>query len=256
MGEVSTAEEACTRRAPQVFQLFPFFLIFLFPFFIGNLNNAKGPKMWVREKVRNYYFLLLFLSVGANEPQASSEEHQASPPATQPALLPNAVFDADTDYAAVPSVFKTARRKEFKTKKQKLRQRQWAKDHEARGSALRCQDQPENLKGQCCLDDFVIDFQELGLSSVLAPPRINIKRCRGVCRNGHSKYGNTNAVLRARALKLPGLRAGGILPDTPPDSHCCAPFRFSDMSILTTDEIGRIYTKNLHYVVIESCACV
>merc|ERR1712002_92012 len=254
MGEVSTAEEACTRRAPQVFQLFPFFLIFFFPFFISNLilNNAKGPKMPVRDKARDYYFILLFLSVGANEPQASSEEHQASPPATQPAQLPNAALDANTDYAGVPSVFKTARRKEFKTKKQKLRQRQWAKDHEARGSALRCQDQPENLKGQCCLDDFVIDFQELGLSSVLAPPSINIKRCRGVCRHGN--YGSTNAVLRARALTIRALRAGAG-PDTPSDSHCCAPFSFSDMSILTTDEIGRIYTNKLNFAVIESCAC-
>ena len=114
---------------------------------------------------------------------------------------------------------------------------------------VRCKDQPKHLHGRCCLEEFEINFSDMGYGFVIAPETVKINRCRGTCsyRDPHM-MANFSALLRALS---PAGTAGA------PRFHCCAPSRFSSMSIFYKDEnSGGATQRNIPDTIVENCNCI
>ena len=114
---------------------------------------------------------------------------------------------------------------------------------------VRCKDQPKHLRGRCCLEEFEINFSEMGYGFVIHPETVKINRCRGTCsyRDPHM-MANFSALLRSRALSPAGTARAQRY-------HCCAPSRFSSMSIFTMNE-GDATMNNIPNTIVENCNCV
>jgi len=187
------------------------------------------------DEARTYCFLLLLLTVGGKELQASSEEPQDSPPAIQ---------------EEIKAKILQWRQKHSPAKELEALQTPLARNTVNRSSirfrrglpSPHCKDLPKKLKGTCCLDDFEFDYKKMGLPDVLAPEKVNIGRCRGKCVSSMIIKSSENA--RLRVMKL-GSKA----------SLCCAPMSFSKISTLILNGKDSHVKTDMDEIQIASCWC-
>ncbi|XP_049954663.1 inhibin beta chain-like [Schistocerca serialis cubense] len=116
-----------------------------------------------------------------------------------------------------------------------------------RRRALDCTD---GDKGPCCKNKFYVNFTEIGWEDwIIAPSGYYANYCRGDCGGPHrtpDSYVNfhTPPLEEYRKMdSLPGLQL------------CCAPLKFSSMSLIYWGLDNKIIKRDLPKMVVDECGC-
>ncbi|XP_011495081.1 PREDICTED: inhibin beta chain [Ceratosolen solmsi marchali] len=106
------------------------------------------------------------------------------------------------------------------------------------------------VKGQCCKQRFYVSFSQLGWDDwIIAPQGYYANYCRGDCAAGHrtpDTFPNyyTHVIEEYRKMD----RLAGMQP-------CCAPLKFSPMSLIYYGPDSNIIKRDLPKMVVDECGC-
>lgn len=116
-----------------------------------------------------------------------------------------------------------------------------------RRRAIECND---SSRGQCCKQKFYVSFRQLGWDDwIIAPPGYYANYCRGDCAAGHRTPDTflnyyTHVIEEYRKMD----RLVGMQP-------CCAPLKFSPMSLIYYGPDSNIIKRDLPKMVVDECGC-
>ncbi|XP_058800353.1 inhibin beta chain, partial [Phymastichus coffea] len=116
-----------------------------------------------------------------------------------------------------------------------------------RRRAIECDD---DVKGQCCKQRFYVSFAQLGWDDwIIAPQGYYANYCRGNCATGPrtpDTFPNyyTHVIEEYRRMD----RLAGMQP-------CCAPLKFSPMSLIYFGPDSNIIKRDLPKMVVDECGC-
>jgi inhibin beta B chain len=107
-------------------------------------------------------------------------------------------------------------------------------------------------KSQCCKERFYVSFQTLGWDDwIIAPQGYYANYCRGDCGNGIRRTPDT--ILTFYSHVFDEVRKFNKLNG---NQLCCAPLKFSDMSLIYFGPDGQeIIKRDLPKMVVEECGC-
>ncbi|KAM0729582.1 Inhibin beta chain [Formica fusca] len=106
------------------------------------------------------------------------------------------------------------------------------------------------VKGQCCKQRFYVNFSQLGWDDwIIAPQGYYANYCRGDCAAGHRTPDTflnyyTHVIEEYRKMD----RLAGMQP-------CCAPLKFSPMSLIYYGPDSNIIKRDLPKMVVDECGC-
>ncbi|KAK9297743.1 hypothetical protein QLX08_008666 [Tetragonisca angustula] len=106
------------------------------------------------------------------------------------------------------------------------------------------------IKGQCCKQRFYVNFSQLGWDDwIIAPQGYYANYCRGDCAAGHRTPDTflnyyTHVIEEYRKMD----RLAGMQP-------CCAPLKFSPMSLIYYGPDSNIIKRDLPKMVVDECGC-
>ncbi|XP_017885000.1 inhibin beta chain [Ceratina calcarata] len=106
------------------------------------------------------------------------------------------------------------------------------------------------IKGQCCKQRFYVNFAQLGWDDwIIAPQGYYANYCRGDCAAGHRTPDTflnyyTHVIEEYRKMD----RLAGMQP-------CCAPLKFSPMSLIYYGPDSNIIKRDLPKMVVDECGC-
>lgn len=101
---------------------------------------------------------------------------------------------------------------------------------------------------QCCKERFYVNFKELGWDDwIIAPHGYHANYCRGTCNNlpHRLKTYHSHVIDEYRKLN----RLNGVEP-------CCAPMKFSSMSLIYYENNRRIVKRDLPRMIVDECGCL
>ncbi|KAK3926772.1 Inhibin beta chain [Frankliniella fusca] len=105
------------------------------------------------------------------------------------------------------------------------------------------------LPGECCKQELYVSFKDLGWDDwIIAPGGYRANYCRGNC----SHYRTPDTYQNYHTHVLEEYRRLNKLVDMQP---CCAPLRFSSMSLIYFDMDNNIIKRDLPKMVVEECGC-
>lgn len=105
------------------------------------------------------------------------------------------------------------------------------------------------LHGQCCKESFYVSFKALGWDDwIIAPRGYFANYCRGDC-TGTYRTPDTFQTIHAHFIDE--YRKMGLLNGMQP---CCAPIKFSSMSLIYYGDEG-IIKRDLPKMVVDECGC-
>lgn len=105
------------------------------------------------------------------------------------------------------------------------------------------------MPGECCKQDLYVSFKDLGWDDwIIAPGGYRANYCRGNC----SHYRTPDTYHNYHSHVLEEYRRLNKLVDMQP---CCAPLRFSSMSLIYFDMDNNIIKRDLPKMVVEECGC-
>ncbi|XP_030566552.1 inhibin beta chain isoform X2 [Drosophila novamexicana] len=105
------------------------------------------------------------------------------------------------------------------------------------------------LSGQCCKESFYVSFKALGWDDwIIAPRGYFANYCRGEC-TGPFRTPDTFQTFHAHFIEE--YRKMGLLNGMRP---CCAPIKFSSMSLIYYGDDG-IIKRDLPKMVVDECGC-
>uniref|UniRef100_A0A1A9WQC3 TGF-beta family profile domain-containing protein n=1 Tax=Glossina brevipalpis TaxID=37001 RepID=A0A1A9WQC3_9MUSC len=105
------------------------------------------------------------------------------------------------------------------------------------------------LHGQCCKESFYVSFKALGWDDwIIAPRGYFANYCRGDC-TGPYRTPDTFQTFHAHFIEE--YRKMGLLNGMQP---CCAPIKFSSMSLIYYGDEG-IIKRDLPKMVVDECGC-
>lgn len=105
------------------------------------------------------------------------------------------------------------------------------------------------FKGQCCKETLFVDFKELGWDDwIIAPNGYSANYCKGDCNGPRTpdiflSY-HSHIIEEYRKMN----RLSGLQP-------CCAPIKYSSMSLIYFEENQKIVKRDLPKMVVEECGC-
>lgn len=102
---------------------------------------------------------------------------------------------------------------------------------------------------QCCKEKFYVDFRELGWDDwIIAPHGYYANYCRGDCSGPRSpdQFQSYHSHVLEEYRKMD--RLSGLQP-------CCAPIKFSSMSLIYFEEDQKIVKRDLPKMVVDQCGC-
>ena len=106
------------------------------------------------------------------------------------------------------------------------------------------------LKGQCCKQRFFVSFKQLGWEDwIIAPSGYYANYCQGNCGGAHrtpDTFLNYYTHVMEEYRKLDHLT--GMQP-------CCAPVKFSSMSLIYFGPDSNIIKRDLPKMVVDECGC-
>ncbi|KAK5638902.1 hypothetical protein RI129_013197 [Pyrocoelia pectoralis] len=115
-----------------------------------------------------------------------------------------------------------------------------------RRRALDCSPDSGN---QCCKQRFYVSFKELGWDDwVIAPQGYYANYCRGDC--GHHRTPDTYVTYHTHVIEE--MRKAQHLSGMQP---CCAPLKFSSMSLIYFGPESNIIKRDLPKMVVDECGC-
>ncbi|XP_046986310.1 inhibin beta chain-like [Schistocerca americana] len=116
-----------------------------------------------------------------------------------------------------------------------------------RRRALDCTD---GDKGPCCKNKFYVNFTEIGWEDwIIAPSGYYANYCRGDCGGPHR---TPDSYVNFHTPPLEEYRKMDSLPGLQP---CCAPLKFSSMSLIYWGLDNKIIKRDLPKMVVDECGC-
>lgn len=106
-----------------------------------------------------------------------------------------------------------------------------------------------NTVETCTRHELYVDFQNIGLSSIIAPPGYDAYQCKGVCESpiSQDQLPTNHATIQAIVNKV------GLVKDV--GKPCCVPIKLKSISILFLDNESSVVLKNYEDMVVERCGC-
>lgn len=105
------------------------------------------------------------------------------------------------------------------------------------------------LKGQCCKQRFYVSFKEMGWEDwIIAPSGYFANYCRGDCGGYRTPDTFVNHYTHVIEEYRKMDRLSGMQP-------CCAPLKFSSMSLIYFDSDSNIIKRDLPKMVVDECGC-
>lgn len=105
------------------------------------------------------------------------------------------------------------------------------------------------MPGECCKQELYVSFKDLGWDDwIIAPGGYRANYCRGNC----SHYRTPDTYHNYHTHVMEEYRRLNKLVDMQP---CCAPLRFSSMSLIYFDMDNNIIKRDLPKMVVEECGC-
>jgi hypothetical protein len=106
-------------------------------------------------------------------------------------------------------------------------------------------------RSQCCKQRFYVSFKTLGWDDwIIAPPGYYANYCRGDCGNGVHRTPDT--LLTYYSHVFHEVRKYNKLNG---NQLCCAPLKFSSMSLIYFGPDGKIIKRDLPKMVVDECGC-
>lgn len=106
------------------------------------------------------------------------------------------------------------------------------------------------LSGQCCKERFYVSFKELGWEDwIIAPQGYFANYCRGNCGGVHR---TPDTFLTYYTHVIEEYRKSEKLNGMQP---CCAPLKFSSMSLIYFGQDSKIIKRDLPKMVVDECGC-
>ena len=106
------------------------------------------------------------------------------------------------------------------------------------------------VKGQCCKQRFYVSFKALGWDDwIIAPHGYFANYCRGDCGGLHR---TPDTFLTYYSHVIEELRKYDKLNGMQP---CCAPLKFSSMSLIYFGPDSKIIKRDLPKMVVDECGC-
>lgn len=101
---------------------------------------------------------------------------------------------------------------------------------------------------ECIRHELYVDFQDIGLSSIIAPPGYSAYQCKGMCESplSQDQWPTNHATIQAIVHKV------GPVKDV--EKPCCVPIKLQSISILFLDKES-VVLKNYEDMVAERCGC-
>lgn len=105
-----------------------------------------------------------------------------------------------------------------------------------------------NTTETCTRHELYVDFQDIGLSSIIAPPGYSAYQCKGVCESplSQDQRPTNHATIQAIVHKV------GLVKDV--KKPCCVPIKLQSTSILFFDN-ENVVLKTYEDMVAERCGC-
>jgi inhibin beta len=106
------------------------------------------------------------------------------------------------------------------------------------------------LKTQCCKERFYVSFKQLGWDDwIIAPQGYYANYCRGDC-GGHHRTPDTFLTYYTHVIEeyRKSEKLNGMQP-------CCAPLKFSSMSLIYFGPDSKIIKRDLPKMVVDECGC-
>lgn len=105
-----------------------------------------------------------------------------------------------------------------------------------------------NTTETCTRHELYVDFQDIGLSSIIAPPGYSAYQCKGVCESplSQDQRPTNHATIQAIVHKV------GLVKDV--EKPCCVPIKLQSTSILFFDN-ENVVLKTYEDMVAERCGC-
>lgn len=105
-----------------------------------------------------------------------------------------------------------------------------------------------NTTETCTRHELYVDFQNIGLSSIIAPPGYSAYQCKGMCESplSQDQRPTNHATIQAIVHKV------GLVKDV--EKPCCVPIKLESISILFFDS-ENVVLKNYEDMVAERCGC-
>ncbi|KAG5669682.1 hypothetical protein PVAND_017565 [Polypedilum vanderplanki] len=106
-------------------------------------------------------------------------------------------------------------------------------------------------RSQCCKQRFYVSFKTLGWDDwIIAPPGYYANYCRGDCGNGIHRTPDTLLTYYSHVFhevrKYSKLNGNQL---------CCAPLKYSSMSLIYFGPDGKIIKRDLPKMVVDECGC-
>ncbi|XP_070166075.1 bone morphogenetic protein 4 [Polyergus mexicanus] len=105
-----------------------------------------------------------------------------------------------------------------------------------------------NTTETCTRHELYVDFLDIGLSSIIAPPGYFAYQCKGMCESplSQDQRPTNHATIQAIVHKV------GLVKDV--EKPCCVPIKLQSISILFFDS-ENVVLKNYEDMVAERCGC-
>lgn len=104
-----------------------------------------------------------------------------------------------------------------------------------------------NESKTCCLNNFQVNFQEIGWDKwILAPSGYNAKQCQGSCHKVTLTDADYGSVRRA------------VVKQKEHNEHpkpCCTPQTYLPLSILHMDDEGNVVREDIKDLIVSRCGC-
>ena len=117
----------------------------------------------------------------------------------------------------------------------------------------------------CDIQNFTINFADLGLVNILSPHSVNIKRCLGNCshtvlkKSPDQNLATNHAKIMASAQILYKLQKfqsnSSLMYLTEPKVPCCVPIEYSPVYLIRQNHTLAIELKMFPNFVVEKCGC-
>lgn len=117
-----------------------------------------------------------------------------------------------------------------------------------RRRALDCTGAPP--QGQCCKQPFYVSFKQIGWEDwIIAPSGYYANYCRGDCGGVHR---TPDTFLNYYTHMIEEYRKSDSFPGSQP---CCAPLKFSSMSLIYWGPDRKIIKRDLPKMIVDECGC-
>ena len=108
----------------------------------------------------------------------------------------------------------------------------------------------------CRVENFTVNFGDLGLDHVLLPVSANIKRCSGSCSHTAIKLNGHMATNHAKVMASTyQIHQSNPITSQDPKEPCCVPVKYRHLNLVTQHRSSAIQMRPYPNFIVTGCGC-